>query len=51
MVLVGLHGLVGSSASNHFVGELSLVRLGGELPVGVGLVALVYGRCQTPELR
>lgn len=50
MVLVGLHGLVGSGTANQLVGELGLVRLGGELLVGAGLVTVVYRRCQTLDL-
>ena len=41
MLLVALHGLVGGSTADDLVGELGLVGLGGEVAVGLGLVALV----------
>jgi hypothetical protein len=52
VVLVGLHGLVGSGAADELVGELSLVlftRSVLELLVVASLLGIVYGKRQSVE--
>ena len=49
VLLVALHGLVSGSTADDLVGELGLVGLGGEVAVGLGLVALVWTVLDTRE--
>lgn len=46
VVLVGLHGLVGRRAADQLMRPLCLMGAVGHLVVVLGLLGVVYGRCQ-----